>query len=832
MKKKKITYGKDGNASKLNNQNNKDNKKDIKSNKENNTEEKPKRVIKRKPKTSELLNSIDSNLLIENIEEYKIPDNLNIDKEASKLYDNGYISSDIKDYIKLRDEEDLDNLKILELNNKLLRESENFNDWDVGINDPIEFFDPDLSYEITGYRPITETQGLDFNPDWFREDAITKMTTGKYETYAERGPAYGKFWEERRRRCIEGYTSHGYTITGWNYFYLNFYRMQTPIIIDEDNDSNLNKNKKSRRSTSFPMFIAKQYEYFHYLEIARRSGKDALVLKGRGLGFSEMGANNGVATYTCEEETQTLYTAFTNDFLTKTLDKCWNQLDYLNTETENGFKHLRQAINTQTQKRSSKKDKEGNESGFKSMITGIVADKPSKVRGDRCELLIYEEAGSDPYLILKWIQGDALIKVIGQRIGFKVAYGTGGDSGPALEGLERMFLDPISFGILPYKHNYTNDGRTIYTSYFIPSTAIVLKPGIIDKRGVTNSEKAKEYLMIERNRYANDPFAYLAHCAEYCWTYQEALSRKGENIFNQELIAQRITDIEVHKYGTKPKIGIVDFVGDDKGGKDRYRFIPSPNGKVQIYEEPIRDDNGDLIPNLYIAGIDSIDQGIDQSTGQKDTSDYCLVIKKRNYGLDGNRYVCIYKDRPHNIREAYNQTIKLLEWYGAKAVLESSRTAIVSYFQDRGKQNLLMKRLQSSTSSEVSKKKLSNSTMYGVYPSKQVIEYYLELIADYVSDYWDKIDILEMLYELRDYSYENKRKFDIIAAMGMCEMGDKELRLLGSLIEKIKKPKFSKIGYYYDEKGVKHFGKIPGNDDGIPEELKILISRTDSIYDK
>ena len=37
--------------------------------------------------------------------------------------------------------------------------------WDVKIDDPIEYFDKRLSYELTGYRPITETEGLDFNPD-------------------------------------------------------------------------------------------------------------------------------------------------------------------------------------------------------------------------------------------------------------------------------------------------------------------------------------------------------------------------------------------------------------------------------------------------------------------------------------------------------------------------------------------------------------------------------------------------------------------------------------------------------------------------------------------
>ena len=78
-----------------------------------------------------------------------------------------------------------------------------------------------------------------------------------------------------------------------------------------------------------------------------------------------------------------------------------------------------------------------------------------------------------------------------------------------------------------------------------------------------------------------------------------------------------------------------------------------------------------------------------------------------------------------------------------------------------------MKKLQSPNSTDVSKKKSLNSSMYGIYPSKRVIEYYLELIQDYVNEFWDKIDAIEMLNELKDYSYENKRKFDIIAAMGI-----------------------------------------------------------------
>jgi len=39
--------------------------------------------------------------------------------------------------------------------------------WDIKKEDPIEFFDARLSYEVSGYRPISSTEGLDFDPKKF-----------------------------------------------------------------------------------------------------------------------------------------------------------------------------------------------------------------------------------------------------------------------------------------------------------------------------------------------------------------------------------------------------------------------------------------------------------------------------------------------------------------------------------------------------------------------------------------------------------------------------------------------------------------------------------------
>lgn len=77
-------------------------------------------------------------------------------------------------------------------------------------------------------------------------------------------------------------------------------------------------------------------------------------------------------------------------------------------------------------KRASKKLKDGSETGHKSEIEGIVADDPKKIRGDRTERLFFEEAGSDKVLKKKYLQGEALITVLGGlRIGTRIVWGTG-----------------------------------------------------------------------------------------------------------------------------------------------------------------------------------------------------------------------------------------------------------------------------------------------------------------------------------------------------------------------------------------------------------------------
>lgn len=147
--------------------------------------------------------------------------------------------------------------------------------WDFSINDDIPFFDITLSYELTGYKPINEIEGLDFDPEWFIEARRKKESTGYYINKHESGKkAYDDFWLEEYNRLNNGMTINGYTITGDHYFFLNYYQIMNTGDIQYAGQGRL---------MGFADFYVAQYEYFHYVELCKKLRKNAISLKGRGL---------------------------------------------------------------------------------------------------------------------------------------------------------------------------------------------------------------------------------------------------------------------------------------------------------------------------------------------------------------------------------------------------------------------------------------------------------------------------------------------------------------------------------------------------------------------
>lgn len=1022
--------------------------------------------------------------------------------------------------------------------------------WDYVIEDNVDFFDPECSYELTGYKPITETKGLDFNPEWFTEAAMLYEATGKYTEYPQGTKPYNDYWSEQYTRCKEGYTVNGYRITGDHYFFLNFYRMQTIV---EGRVAGKGRDEK------FPSFFSKQYEFFHYVEMAEKLHKDVALLKARGLGMSEVVASLLVRPYTTNRGYKGLLTAPDEAKLKNTRKKCWKQLNWLDMNTGGGMRHLRQKVNNDDTKRATKVNKEGVEFGWGSEIDTVIADSSDKIRGDRLDRIIFEECFDpnteiimadsslrkisdvmvgdfvlgidgkpkeviktcsgeddmylihqwqgidyivnskhilyldrrtkgladsrlmlitpteylnlckthkkttfgisttginglnnfelDPYyfglwlgdgyskspnriiinnhdveirdyvinyfssfntgevrsvkdstdgcliyylhddkwknplinqykkfgllfnksipiqvfqssldyklkvlaglidtdgyisgnpslggasyqiamsrkdLILQikrlaescgfkchyhyrkrknswlrlnrsnhveftheyrvtikgeltripvqlarkkvnfsrvttvnstridvtpigkglyygitlksyglesdnlfflsdytivhncgsnkiltdsWIKSNALVELGGEHFGSRICLGTGGDD-MALEGLSKIFSNPEAYNVLPYKNYDTEDGETAITAFFIPAHKFSLKKDFLDSRGVTDSKRFREFYEQERKKMSGQDL--LNYCAEHCFHSQEALLKQGNSIFDTIAIADRLTQLRVQKIGVKPQV--VDLQWDcpnaDINPRNKVKMIPNQFGKVKIFEPPIRDDDGNPYKNLYIAGIDSIDQGTGDSSTQSDVSDFCIVIKKRVHGSSMPNYVAIYKDRPKDIVTAYENAMKLLIMYNCKAMLEHTKISIIMHFRSKKMDKLLMQRPKS-TLSDIRK---GNSTMIGYPATETYLKHGLDLINTFVNESCYSIQIDEMLEQLLKYSWENKRKFDIIAAMIAAELGDEDLMGFTPKVSNAIANEWRDFGWYVDTYGNKRYGIIP-----------------------
>ena len=687
--------------------------------------------------------------------------------------------------------------------------------WDVKKDDPIPYFDANLSYELTGYKPINKYRGLDFNPSWFTEARDTFVRTGHYTRFRRNSRSWRAFWKEQFIRCKYGMTSHGYTITGDHYYFLNFYRLK-----DLDNVEEAGMG----RQEIFPNFLEGQYEWFHYLKLARKLRRNACMMKARGAGYSEIEASIISNSYNVIKGSINVCTAFAQTQLDKLLEKVWANINWLYYNTDGGMAHLSQAKNSNYLRRASHyeiRDGQKIEVGWGSQIQGIITDKPGKLRGDRTDILMFEECGLWPQFTKAYTQADALVGQIGRQWGLRLMGGTGGETGPQMEGLRKMYYEPQLFGVLPYRHNFTKNGEYAITSFFLPAFRTIKELSLLDSRGWLDDEDGKAYFNKTRDLKAQDPEEFTTFCAEYCFDGEEAFSLEGNNKFNKILIAEQLANIRIHKDSPKPERGTLEYIFKN-GQHSRenitgLRWIKNNSGDVQIIEHPIwtqvsyNEEGNELkyekMNGLYVAGIDSIDLGMeDTSALTKDPSNFCIVIKRRQFGLKDPTYVAMYKARPNDVRDAYKTAIKLLQYYNCKANLEATRVSMLSWAREKKYLNYFMYRPVATYPAGNNPKRRT----IGTPASVAIIDHQTDLIRDYVNDFCHNIWFEEMLDELSRYTDEMKRKFDIIAAMGLCELGDEDM--MGVTPRQIENTddSFQDFGYYIDpETGYRRQGVIP-----------------------
>lgn len=378
-----------------------------------------------------------------------------------------------------------------------------------------------------------------------------------------------------------------------------------------------------------------------------------------------------------------------------------------------------------------------------------------------------------------------------------------------------MFNNPVGYNALPYKNEYTKDGSIQFTGFFIPAHEFSLLPEYLDERGVTNSVRFKAFYDEHRKLLSGKEL--IIYTSEHCFTPDEALLQQGDNLFDPVILSDRMTQIKL-KTNTS-RIVHMGLVWNRSGQNDESRTsvkgIESPGSKLLVAEPPLVDTDGKPYKNLYVIGLDSIDMGRSDSANDVDVSDLCAVVKRRAFGMQEPKYVAMYKDRPTNIASAYEMVMKLAVWYNAPILLEYTKISIQMYFKNKGMGHWFMKRPDFAMTDRTRRHK---TNLVGLPATEAMIKHGLELINQYVLDYGWNIDFEEMCEQLLNYSYANKRKFDIVAALQMAEIADEDMSGLTPVKFSANKNEWQDFGYYTDDNGYKRFGVIP-HDQQIPAAL-------------
>lgn len=596
------------------------------------------------------------------------------------------------------------------------------------------------------------------NSNKFRQAAIKFMETGQYCQYPESTSEYFKYWDEERRRCIEGYTADdGDFISGYNYFYLNYCPIQRITNKTFTRADGTTYNKRINE-VNFPDFWDYDYYYFSAVQEAEEQGKHLCVLKSRRRGYSFKGGSMACRNYYLIPNSKTFVYAANRQYLTEDgiLTKAWDYMDFIDKNTAWSKKR---SVNTQMRKRAGFyiKDEYGNqiEMGYKSEITGVtLKDNPSSIRGKRANLIMFEEGGSMSELGAAWQIARPSVEVDGVAFAPMIIWGTGGDEDSKFATLKDMFYNPKGYNCLEFDNIWDEAATSTKCGFFVPQyTNMDIRDEhgtrlYMDNDGNTLYKPAIEYILAERQKVIENATSNAAidrYVAERPITPAEAMLEFNGNIFPKKELQEQLSLLRTNKKLQNHKQvgdliqqpdGTIKWVIKKTGDITHYPLRTKrdevtgalvggdPTGSIVIWEHP----NKDASAGLYIAGIDSYDYDESSTTSLGS----CFIYKRiQSIEQYSDIIVAEYTGRPKSAEEFYENVRKLLLYYNARAMYENQNKGIFVYFTNKHCDYLLADQPDIINdivgNSKVNRKK-------GCHMNKQIKQWGEGLIKDWLND--------------------------------------------------------------------------------------------------
>lgn len=578
-------------------------------------------------------------------------------------------------------------------------------------------------------------------------DGYTRANPLSYE--------YREWWHEQKRRCLEGYTVGGIYIPGDYYWYLNFWKIR-------------GKDPKTGRKTLIaPRFVDMDLEYFLAVEKARNAGKHLVVVKARQKGFSEKHAALLGKEFTFFAHSQSIITAGEEKYSNATMRMCIRGLNALK-DTE--FYKRRQPDTLEYVQAKYKIIENGIPAwkGIHSEIYNMTSKNNAQATiGKSPSLIVFEEAGKFPGLIdsFKYIQ-PALEAEGGEKTGFAIIVGTGGDMEKGAAELEQMFYNPEAYDMMSYKNEYEEDGGQESIGYFVPAW----KFKMVDSEGNSLKEESINYIGTKREtaRTSKKAQDFINAITQDPLVPSEAFMRTGGNMFNAAILNTQYARLRNEKALTDmADRGRLEWTKDDLGKISGVRFIHDENGALLIFEHPDLDENDEVYLNLYVAGTDSYDK---DEANTSDSKGSCSIYKMfKDTNSTSNMFAARYTDRPATADKFYEETAKLCMYYKSPNLIEWSNVGIFNWYKNNGFEGYLKER-PAIAYANVKDSKVNNK--YGVDPGTKLE--WLIMYRDYIEQY---SEIMYDPYQIdRAIKFKNDRNYNcdvtISSSLAVCHARD------------------------------------------------------------
>ena len=672
---------------------------------------------------------------------------------------------------------------------------------------------------------IRNPDGIWINTSVFQEVGNHFMKYGYYCPDPWGSPDWIEFWTRERKKCLEGVTIGGASITGEHHFYLNF----CPIQRVEDT-----QKTKSVKIEGFPDFWDGDYNYFWVRELARNGildaldvieteqeyilhlpdeektkilkkyldslflevkvlpdhlggGYDIIVGKARRKGYSYKNAAVSVCNFFHRPKSYTMYMAYEKKYLYPKgiMSMAKDYINFLNQHT--AWVMPTDVINKQDHIRASYIEYNNQgiklEKGFKSEIQAIsFKDNPDAGRGKDARDIIGEEVGA-------WgVPGGLKATVSAMKpsvyagaikTGMMTLFGTSGDVEGGTADFASMFERPLANNFLPF-----NDIWGIHPEKvegFMHPTQWNME-GYYDEQGNSDTDSAKQAELLHRQFLIDNGATSTeiqARMQEYPTDSAEAFSIISTNNFPLVELRNQLEKVKSNKlhltkgtpvdlYYKEGKCLAKPILDGSANPIISLNDLPlDKSGCVMVYEHPVEN----APPGLYKIGYDPVRQ-------DRGTSLAGIVVYKGVYknSVFHSTIVAEYIGRLNSPEDIDRVVEMLCDFYNTQVMHENEVTGVKNYFRRIKRLGLLAAQPDTVISKNIKKSKVAR--VYGCHMTddlkdagERYVKEWLIKVLDY-DENGDPITVIDKIYSIRLLeeliAYHRKGNFDLVSALFMC----------------------------------------------------------------